>query len=339
MQGVDEMKNVTISDVAKYARVSKSTVSQFLNGRYEYMSESTKTLIEEAIERLDYRPNIVARSLKQKITTTIGVIVTNILYTFSTQVIRAIEDICHEHGFHSIICNADDDSEKEKRYIEMLQAKQVDGIILFPTGGNVELYQSMWASGFPIVFISRYMQDVPIPSVVLDNVQASRLAVQHFISKGYERIGIITTPIMNNIVPRKERISGFKQALQDNRLLLDEKFFISVEIEKIADNLKQLMVKNHLPQAILAGNDMVLMEILKFCMNNHISIPRDLAVIGIDDVAFASFYNPPLTTIAQPTFEMGKKAAEILFDRIFKKETKNIHIIRFEPMLIQRESC
>lgn len=332
------MSRVTIADVAEYAKVSKSTVSQYLNGRYTYMSENTKTLIKEAIEHLGYTPNIVARSLKQKITTTIGVIVTNILYAYSTQVIRAIEDICHEKGFHTIICNADDDPEKEKNYIEMLQAKQVDGIILFPTGGNVELYQRMYENGFPVVFISRYIQDVPIPSIVLDNEEASRLAVEHFISRGYERIGIITTPIIDNIVPRRERVAGFKKALIDNRIPVDERFVISVEVENMIGSLKQIMEHEHRPQAILASNDTVLMEVLKYCMFNKVSIPHDLAVIGIDDVSFASFYNPPLTTIAQPTFEMGKKAAEILFDRIFRKETTDRHIIRLAPKLVQRSS-
>ncbi|MEH7078951.1 LacI family DNA-binding transcriptional regulator, partial [Bacillus velezensis] len=116
------MKTITISDVAKYANVSKSTVSQFLNQRYDYMSEKTKQKIEAAIQELNYQPNFVARSLKQKSTFTVGVVVANILHTFSTQVIRAVEDYFHEQGFHIIVCNADDEPEKEKKYIEMLRA-------------------------------------------------------------------------------------------------------------------------------------------------------------------------------------------------------------------------
>lgn len=135
--GDESMKTITISDVAKYANVSKSTVSQFLNQRYDYMSEKTKQKIEAAIQELNYQPNFVARSLKQKSTFTVGVVVANILHTFSTQVIRAVEDYFHEQGFHIIVCNADDEPEKEKKYIEMLRAKQVDGIIIFPTGENL----------------------------------------------------------------------------------------------------------------------------------------------------------------------------------------------------------
>ena len=149
------MKKMTIGDVAKHASVSKSTVSQYLNKRYKYMSEQTRERVAASIEELDYRPNIVARSLKQKSTFTIGVIVANILHSFSTQIIRAIENKFHEKGFHIIVCNADDEPDKEKDYIEMLMAKQVDGIIIFPTGGNVSLYEQMKKTDFPIVFMDR----------------------------------------------------------------------------------------------------------------------------------------------------------------------------------------
>src|SRR5690606_32142751 len=131
------MKTVTMADVAQQAGVSKSTVSQFVNNRFDYMSEETKKRVEQAIMELDYRPNILARSLKQKTTTTIGVIVANILHTFSSQIIRTIEDACNEADFHVMVCNADDDPVKERKYIEMLRAKQVDGIIILPTGSNV----------------------------------------------------------------------------------------------------------------------------------------------------------------------------------------------------------
>src|SRR5690606_33048402 len=135
------MKTVTIAEVAEHAKVSKSTVSQYLNKRYEYMSENTRKRIEASIEELNYHPNVIARSLKQKSTFTVGVIVANILHSFSTQILRTIENNFNGQGFHTIICNADDEPEKERNYIEMLLAKQVDGLIIFPTGGNLDLYE------------------------------------------------------------------------------------------------------------------------------------------------------------------------------------------------------
>ena len=163
---------------SKACEVSKSTVSQFLNKRYEYMSELTRERIELAIEELDYRPNIVARSLTQKSTFTVGVIVANILHSFSTHIIRAIENKFYEKGFHIIVCNADDEPDKEKEYIEMLMAKQVDGIIIFPTGGNVDLYKRMKKSGFPLVFMDRTIADLGIETVLLDNDKACGIGCQ-----------------------------------------------------------------------------------------------------------------------------------------------------------------
>ncbi len=334
------MRTITIADVAKHSNVSKSTVSQYLNKRYEYMGEGTKTRIEEAIKLLGYRPNIVARSLKQKSTTTIGVIVANILHTFSTQVIRAIEDICHDYDFHTIVCNADDDPEKEKKYIEMLQAKQVDGIIIFPTGGNVELFLSLKENDFPLVFMDRYMSEVQVPSVVLDNEKASKLAVDYFVDRGYQRIGIMTTSILENLTTRIKRVGGYRQALQEQNIPINENYIKSLELHQFEDAMTNMLSLKNPPQAILAGNDLALMEILKFTKKKKISIPKDLALIGIDDVSFASFYNPGLTTVAQPAFEMGKKAAELLLNKIQKKEEDvHHHIYSFEPQLIKRESC
>ncbi|MBG9585862.1 LacI family transcriptional regulator [Cytobacillus firmus] len=333
------MKTVTMADVAQHAKVSKSTVSQYLNKRFDYMGEDTKKRIEAAINELGYRPNIVARSLKQKSTTTIGVIVANILHSFSTQVIRAIEDMCHDSDFHTIVCNADDDPIKEKKYIEMLRAKQVDGIILLPTGDNADLYNEMLKEKYPIVFVDRTVPDVPIPSMLLDNEKAAGLGVQHFIDNGYRKIGIITN-VIRNVTPRMERLNGYKKTLELNGFPLRKEYIKSLEVSNIKEGLKEMLELEDPPKAILAGNDLTLIEILKYVKENNLKVPEDLAIIGIDDVSFASFYEPGLTIVAQPAFEIGKKAAELLLNKIQKKAAAEEKLVyRFEPKLIVRESC
>ncbi|WP_264740922.1 LacI family DNA-binding transcriptional regulator [Cytobacillus firmus] len=333
------MKTVTMADVAQHAKVSKSTVSQYLNKRFDYMGEDTKKRIEAAINELGYRPNIVARSLKQKSTTTIGVIVANILHSFSTQVIRAIEDMCHDSDFHTIVCNADDDPIKEKKYIEMLRAKQVDGIILLPTGDNADLYNEMLKEKYPVVFVDRTVPDVPIPSMLLNNEKAAGLGVQHFIDNGYRKIGIITN-VIRNVTPRMERLNGYKKTLELNGLPLRKEYIKSLEVSKIKEGLKEMLELADPPKAILAGNDLTLIEILKYVKENNLKVPEDLAIIGIDDVSFASFYEPGLTIVAQPAFEIGKKAAELLLNKIQKKAAAEEKLVyRFEPKLIIRESC
>lgn len=326
--------------MANHAGVSKSTVSQYLNKRYDYMAVETKSKIEKSIEELQYQPNSIARSLKMKTTKTIGVIVANILHEFSTQIIRAIEDVCHELDFHIIVCNADDNTIKEEKYINMLTAKQVDGIIIFPTGGNVDLYGRLQNSNFPIVFMDRFVADIKITSILLDNQKASQIAVEEFIANGYSRIGILTTSVIKNVTPRLERLSGFKKAIKENNLPLVSHYMKSVGTEHIQSELKKMLHLLEPPQAILAGNDLALIEILKFVKKNKLSIPGDIAVIGIDEVSFADLYSPPLTTVKQPAFDMGKMAAEVLLNKINNIEnllTKTIY--RFEPELIRRSSC
>lgn len=334
------MKKITITDVAALADVSKSTVSQFLNKRYEYMSESTRGRIEVAVKELDYRPNIIARSLKQKTTFTIGVIVANILHTFSTEIIRAIENKFHENGFQIIVCNADDEPEKEKGYIEMLMAKQVDGIIIFPTGGNLDLYKRMKKTKFPIVFMDRMIEGLEIDTVLLDNKQAAALAVSRFVESDYKRIAIVTTSVIRSVSPRVERIQGYKDTLLHHQLPINLDYIKTADLDAISLALEQLFKLETPPDALLAGNDIVFMEILKYIKNHNLKIPEDIAVIGIDDLPFASFYSPPLTTVSQPTVEMANLAVKLLLKQI-KKECKieDPTINRLQPSLINRESC
>ena len=332
------MKNVTITDVAKLAGVSKSTVSQYLNKRFDYMSEDTKQRIESAIKELGYQTNFIARSLKQKRTSTIGVIVANILHNFSTQIIRAIEDVCNEHDFHVIVCNADDDPEKEKKYINMLRAKQVDGIIAFPTGGNTDLYEGMIQENYPLIFVDRLIDGLQVDAFLLDNKAASKLAVQHFAQMGHKHIGIITTSLIRNVTPRVERIAGYMETLKEMGLPNEKEYAKGFEVTEIKRGLEKMLSLDPPPTAILAGNDLSLMEILNYTKNKGLKIPDDFSLIGIDDVSFANIYYPPLTTIAQPVFEMGTEAANLLIKKIKSKETSIPKIHRFKPELIVRES-
>ncbi|CEG23921.1 HTH-type transcriptional regulator KdgR [Planococcus massiliensis] len=334
------MKNVTIAEVAEHAKVSKSTVSQYLNKRYEYMSENTRKRIEASIEELNYHPNVIARSLKQKSTFTVGVIVANILHSFSTQILRTIENNFNGQGFHTIICNADDEPEKERNYIEMLLAKQVDGLIIFPTGGNLDLYEQMKKRNFPVVFMDRKIEGLEIETVMLDNHRAAELAIRKFTESGYSKVAIVTTSIIRNTSPRVERIEGYRKALEDANLTANPAYIQTADAEKIQNVLEDLFALEEPPEAILAGNDIVLIEVLKFMKEQQLHIPKDVAVIGIDEVPFASFYSPPLTVVSQPTIEMGNLAAELLLKQIngtSEKESSVVH--RLQPSLIDRDSC
>lgn len=333
------IKKPTISDVAKHANVSKSTVSQYLNERYDYMAEETRKRIKKSIEELNYQPNNVARSLKLKSTATIGVIVANILHTFSTQVIRAIEDTLNENGFSTIICNADDDPAKEKKYIETLLARQVDGLIVFPTSGNAQLYKSLVDSNFPIVFVDRYVNGLSVDTVMLDNEKAAQLAVRHLVENGYTEIAVITTSLETAVVPRVERIDGYKRAMENKQLPLRKEFIKGMDRPYLQQAINDLFTLKQPPNAIITGNDLTLMEFLKYASENKLKIGEDIGLVTIDEVAFAEVHQPSLTTVAQPTFEMGKKAAELLLDKFESKTKKETEIYRFSPSLIIRKSA
>ncbi|MCD7036540.1 LacI family transcriptional regulator [Metabacillus sp. GX 13764] len=324
------MKKVTLADVAARSGVSKSTVSQYLNQRFEYMSKTTKEKIEKAIAELDYQPNYIARSLKQKRTSMIGVIVANIMHYMSTEISRAIEDYFNQHDIHAIICNADDDSEKEKKYIEMLRAKQVDGLIIFPTGQNAALYKKMEQENYPVVFMDRYAEGIHIPAVAVNNAEAAYEAAEHLIQKGHEKISIITPPL--TISPRIERVQGFKQAMKDYNLPVKKLSVINAEISQVQNEMKRLFEEEP-PTGLLAGNDRVLLETLAFFKKESISIPEDVSLIVFDNIPFASFYHPAITSIIQPSYEMGAFAAKCLMKLMMGEklaEEKNIFTCKLE---------
>ncbi|MFA1642596.1 LacI family DNA-binding transcriptional regulator [Chryseomicrobium imtechense] len=333
------MKKVTMMDVAKEAGVSKSTVSQYINNRYEYMSQETRERIEQAIKDLGYIPNFIAKSLKQKKTSTIGVIVANILHAFSTEIIRAIEDVAGEHNVHVFVCNADDNPEKEKDYIEMLLAKQVDGLIILPTGDNIDLYCSLKKMNFPIVFMDRKIHPTLYPTLLLDNHAAADMAVSQLIQAGSKKIGFISSTILPQVTPRMERLEGYRHTLMLNGLEVNEQWIVQGKGEDIRHQLVALFEAGNFPDAFFTGNDLSLIELLKFTKQKNLRIPEDLRVVTIDDSPYLDAFTPSITVVKQPTFEMGKEAATFLLKLIkhpiFKEE---YDAKRYAPTLIKRES-
>jgi LacI family transcriptional regulator, kdg operon repressor len=333
------MKKVTMLDVAVKAGVSKSTVSQYINNRYEFMAESTRIRIQEAIRELGYIPNFVAKSLKQKKSSTIGVIVANILHTFSTEIIRAIGDACETSHFHMFVCNADDNPEKEREYINMLLAKQVDGLIIFPTADNMCLYEELKRSNFPVVFVDRKLEQPIYPTLMLNNEMAAELAVKELLKKGHTKIGAVSMSISLKVSPRIERISGFKKTLAGNGILPNDNWIITAERKEILPALEQLWLQDDRPEAFFATNDLSLIELLKFLRKKKVTIGKDVSVIAVDDSDFLEIAATPITAIKQPTFEIGKDAAETLFKLIAEPDLQDSYDIRrYDPALIERES-
>src|SRR5699024_7221236 len=332
------MKKITMQDVAEKAGVSKSTVSQFINKRYEYMAEETKNRIEKSIEELGYVPNYIAKSLKQRKTYTIGVIVANIIHSFSNEIIRSIEDVCEEVNVQVFVCNADDQPEKERRYMEMLIAKQVDGLIILPTGGNMSYYETLKKSNFPIVFIDRKIEPLIYPAFMLDNEKAAIMAIRLLMEK-HTKIGVVSTSLEKLVTPRIERLNGFEKAIHELNLPYNEEWIIATDKNNIKNKLEHLYVTRNLQNAFFATNDVSLIELLKFLKEKNISIPNEMAIISIDDSDYLEIASTPITTIKQPTFEIGKDAAKKLLDLMEQEKLNDTYQVkRYMPTVIKRES-
>lgn len=333
------MAKMTMADVAREAGVSKSTVSQYLNGRYEYMSSTTKDKIAEAIKALDYRPNVLARSLKQKRTFTIGVIVANMLHQFSLEVCRGIESYCREQGISVILCNTDEDEAREREDLELLRSKQVDGVIAFPSGQLKPLYQKLVQEGFPLVFVDRKLEGVQVNRVVVDNEQAAYTATAHLIASGHQQIAMLTAPL--TISTRVERVQGYTRAIQE-KLPQITPMIISDDVRQLRQQLSTWADQQKLPTAIIAGNDLVLLEVLAFLKEHQLQIPQDMALIVFDNIPFAELLTPTLSTIVQPSHDMGRQAAAMLIASISAESTGQpppaIQEKQFNCTLMIRES-
>lgn len=331
---------VTINDVAARAGVSKTTVSHYLNGRYDSMSKETKENIAQVVEELGYRPNALARSLKQKKTHTIGAIVANILNPFSTSIIRGVEDYCNQHGFSLILCNADEDPVKEREYLEVLADKQVDGLIINTTGHNNDLIKNLNLH-LPVVLIDRKVPEINTDTVTSDSRKGVQLMIDHLIKLGRSEIAFFTMPY-HEVSPRTERVLGYRQALASHGIACKQHLLVETVLDEAAviRAVETVLASPEPPAAIFGANNLMTMAVVKALKKLNISIPRDIAVVGFDDWDWAELIDPPVTVVSQPTYAMGQEAATLLIKRLkSKRNSRKPAVILFDPELVIRKSC
>lgn len=335
---------VTINDVARAAGISKSTVSQYLNGRYEFMSLETRQRIKRIIEELDYRPNALARSLKQKKTHTIAAVVSSILNPFMTNTIRGAEDYCKETGFNLILCNADDDPKQELAYIQTLQSKQIDGIIISTTGHNNDALRDMNRTGTPVVLFSRNVPELEVDAVTVDNRAGIDLGIRHLMAHGHRNIAFFVLPYSDSpVTPRRERAQAFREYMQEYGLPFHEEWLVECTNEEavLSRRLDRLLKgpEPH-PTAVFGANDLMTMSLVRLLKNRKLRIPQDMAVLGFDDWEWAPYLSTPITVVAQPSYEMGRRATERLIQRIQNHLPDAPPVLEYyPPTLIVRRSC
>ncbi|HEV8673337.1 MAG TPA: LacI family DNA-binding transcriptional regulator [Methylomirabilota bacterium] len=330
--------SITIRDVARAARVSIATVSATIN-RTAYVSPALQERVRKAIAEVGYHPDAIARSLKRRATQTLGLVISDITNPFFTALVRGIEDAATARGHAVILCNTDERLDKERAYLELLRSRRIDGLILAPAGAVADYHRFFIEANTPLVFIDRKIPTIPADVVVVDNVTGARQAVAHLVGLGHRRIGAISG--LPQISTTHERIAGYRQALEaagvpaDPALLRDGHSRLDGG-ERAAGALLELPVP---PTAIFATNNLMAIGLMRAVAARGLRCPEDLSVACFDDFEWASVFRPRLTTVAQPTYEMGARAVELLFGRLEGSLSGPPREVVLAPTLVVRDSC
>lgn len=334
------MEAVTIKDIARALNLSTSTVSRALRGSYEINPE-TKRLVMEYAERMNYRPNPIALSLKENRSRVIGVIVPQIANDFFSQAINGIEAIAYNRGYHVIIAQSHESFEREVVTVQQSVARKVDGLLISLSSetNDVSHLQELRQKNFPIVLFDRVSDELDTVKIVSDNYGGAFAATEHLIRSGRRRIAHVTIPPYMSIT--QERLAGYRAALEQNGLPYDESLIRYVgfgqhEIDPIVDDLLE---QSPPPDAFFAASDRLALGCLATLQARRIVIPEQISIVGFTNIGVAHLLSPPMSTVVQPAKEIGQTAAERLIELIERKQkAAPVDTVRIPTQLIARQS-
>jgi LacI family transcriptional regulator len=328
----------TIHDIARELQISASTVSRALNDNPR-ISLKTKEKIKALAHSLGYRPNTLASNLRNKKSNTIGIVVPLINRHFFSSVISGVEDIAYKAGFTVVISQSNDLTQKEIDIVQSMFASRVDGLIISiamqtSTFDHLKLFRK---KHIPLVFFDRAVSEIETDKIVVDDFAGGFWVTQHLIDQGYKRIGHLAGP--QNLTTYFDRKNGYIDALHKNGIPFDESL---VHINKLTSDdgiiaAKQLMNLPNPPDALFCGNDTTALSVMIYLRDLGIRIPEDIGIVGFSNEPFSRVVSPSISTIAQPGFEMGQKAAELIIRKIENKE-RTYQTITLPTELIIRES-
>jgi LacI family transcriptional regulator len=291
------------------------------------------------MQDLGYEPNAVARSLKTKRSNTLGLVISDIGNPFFTAVVRGVEDVAQERGYTLILCNSDEDPAKEAAYLQILAARRVDGLILAPAGVRHDYLVRLAQAHFPLVLLDREVPELPLTSVMLENEIAARDGVRHLIRLGHRRIAMVAgRPLITSTI---DRVAGYRHALEEAGIPLDDRLIVSggsrTEPARLASDA--VLDLDPRPTAFFVANNLMTIGAVAAIVGRGLAIPRDIALVGFDDFSWADVFRPRLTTVAQPTYELGRTAAELLVARIAGDPESPPERVVLPSRLVIRESC
>jgi LacI family transcriptional regulator len=329
----------SIREVAKRAGVSLGTVSNVLN-RPEIVAEETRERVKQAIEEIGFVRNGSARQLRAGTSRHIGLVVLDVANPFFTEVARGVEDLANQAGYAVILCNSDDSLEKETHYLRVLEEQRARGVLITPVQSDAGYLQRLRQRGISVVLLDRPSRIKDLCSVAVDDVRGGEMAAAHLLEQGHERIAFVHGPLsIRQCADRKRGVHRAIKAagLDPEHALVD----ITTAAQSAREGeltVEQLLNARVKPTAVFCANDLLALGVMRGLIKRGVSIPRDMAMVGYDDVEFASVLSTPLTSVRQPKYELGRMAAELLLDEaLHPADHEHKHIV-YQPELIVRES-
>ena len=330
---------VTIKDLAKATNLSKTTVSLVINNKESRISAETREYVLQVAKEIGYRPNQIARSLSQNRTYTIGLLIPDIRNAFFADLAKGVEDEAYFRGYNVFFCSSDNQLKKENHHIRALADWGVDGIILDmaadPAHMNDEPFSSLKKIGIPAVLVDRHLPQTKFPTVLLDNEQGAFDATDHLASLGHKKIGCLAGALW--LECDQERLKGYRRALTKHGIPYDEMLLIEAGYYFENGGRAGLELVRKGVTAIFSFNDLMAYGAMDSLESNGYHIPKDISIVGFDDIFFPYAKASRLTTVGQPAYEMGRKALITLASEIKSKNAHQQHYV-FQPKLNIRES-
>lgn len=333
-----DSKRATLKDVAREAGVSVGMASRVLGG-YGYFSDDTRDKVTAAAVSLDYRPNVVARSLRKGQTQAIGVLVSNIVSFHWTTFVRGVEEAANKRGYQVILGNTQDDPDLERVYLSTLVERNVDGIILSPHPANLEHLGKLIGEGLPMLLIDSGTPDIDAPVINIDDLAGAHRATDYLIGLGHRRIGMVAGAM--HLTSAIDRLQGYRDAHRAHGLSEDDELIVPGEyrFDEAYRATRTLISRPDPPSALLICNELMTGAALQ-CLKDHgIAIPDAMSVVAFDDPAWTSFFNPSLTTVRTPRHRIGTLALETLLAAIDDPGAGVFPATTVETELVVRESC
>jgi LacI family transcriptional regulator, galactose operon repressor len=327
---------MNLRDLARELNLSTATVSRALS-RPEIVAPATRERVLQAVRRSGYHMNGIARSLRTQSTRTIGVVVSDIRNSFSSSIVKAVEDVARVNGYTVLICNADETGQNEEAALQLFIERKVSGVIHCSAGANLELLRVLKNKSIPLIDLDRRSGLENVDTVVLDNHLGAEIATRHLIELGHRRIAMISGPM--HLSNARSRAKGFRKTLRAAGIPVAREYIEFGDFRQRSgeEAAQRLLSLRHPPTAVfVANNEMMAGALLAIRQQKRLKVPRDLSLVGFDDARWAQFADPPLTVVSQPTEAMGKKAAELLLQRIQGKTAPKT--IVFKPALVVRRS-